>query len=502
MRHEATAAKHPAHWLVPAALLSILAVVPVLQALTYPFNHDEEQYVAAAVLAADLLPYRDFLYLQTPLQPLLLAPLLAMVEAPPFLLARLASAGIGIVATVLVYRIAARLSRRDGVALVAAALFVASSTMWPAFGTARNDILPICLALLGTWLVLRSHDSRRPTQAAFGGAVLALALSAKLSAGFAGLALLIGLAWIAPRLLPAFVVGGVVGLVPMALCAVMAPDAFVYGNLTYHLTAPHEWYGATGRAAWLGHDFQWAYLARMVVADPALLATLALLLGGLLALRRYVQPSYAVLRRRGGMFVLIAAVLGLLAYFGPRPPWQYYLQPAIPFLILAATALPTAWYRRQHALVFAGLAGLAIAVQAARLVPLIGSSADWVPVRVHALAEAIAGQTGGGTVATLSPIVVLDGGGTILPSLATGPFFFRTGTAELASTLPASAPASLARDLDPLPDAVLVGMEPDAEAPLRDWARANGYVAQPPLPIDFPVTGPPVGPVVIWTRPR
>jgi hypothetical protein len=46
-----------------------------LSLLTRPISHDEGQYVGAIALMRSGLPYRDFAYLQTPLQPLLLAPL-------------------------------------------------------------------------------------------------------------------------------------------------------------------------------------------------------------------------------------------------------------------------------------------------------------------------------------------------------------------------------------------------------------------------------------------
>ena len=50
-------------WLVAIALLRRLSI-------------DESQYVASAVLTAKgLLPYRDYAYLQTPLQPFAFAPL-------------------------------------------------------------------------------------------------------------------------------------------------------------------------------------------------------------------------------------------------------------------------------------------------------------------------------------------------------------------------------------------------------------------------------------------
>ena len=55
--------------------LAVLALFVSL-ALIIPSDHDEGQYVAAAHFVANgLRPYRDFPYLQTPLQPYLTAPL-------------------------------------------------------------------------------------------------------------------------------------------------------------------------------------------------------------------------------------------------------------------------------------------------------------------------------------------------------------------------------------------------------------------------------------------
>jgi hypothetical protein len=59
-------------WLAAAALGFLLVALAILR----PVDHDESQYVAAARLtAAGLLPYRDYPYFQTPLQPFLFAPL-------------------------------------------------------------------------------------------------------------------------------------------------------------------------------------------------------------------------------------------------------------------------------------------------------------------------------------------------------------------------------------------------------------------------------------------
>ena len=58
-------------------LILLFAVLSVLR----PVNHDESQYVAATILARNALPWRDFAYFQTPLQPVLFAPFAAGMGA-------------------------------------------------------------------------------------------------------------------------------------------------------------------------------------------------------------------------------------------------------------------------------------------------------------------------------------------------------------------------------------------------------------------------------------
>ena len=53
-----------------------------------PIDHDEGQYVGAVAMMRFGLPYRDFAYLQTPLQPLLFAPLAWMYDVPLLVEAR------------------------------------------------------------------------------------------------------------------------------------------------------------------------------------------------------------------------------------------------------------------------------------------------------------------------------------------------------------------------------------------------------------------------------
>src|SRR5260221_12267823 len=64
--------------------------------LMRPLSVDESQYVAATALAGQgLLPYRDFAYLQTPLQPLAFAPLQWLFAGHLLLAMRIANASLG-----------------------------------------------------------------------------------------------------------------------------------------------------------------------------------------------------------------------------------------------------------------------------------------------------------------------------------------------------------------------------------------------------------------------
>ena len=82
--------------LVLAVLLGIAAFRPI--------DHDEGQYVAAVALMRSGLPYRDFAYLQTPLQPLIFAPLAWLCEGWLFLALRAVNALCAAGAAALLFR--------------------------------------------------------------------------------------------------------------------------------------------------------------------------------------------------------------------------------------------------------------------------------------------------------------------------------------------------------------------------------------------------------------
>ena len=56
-----------------AAWGGLIAVLLLAAAMTTGITYDEDQHIAAGVLARHLRPYADFVYLQPPLYPLLLS---------------------------------------------------------------------------------------------------------------------------------------------------------------------------------------------------------------------------------------------------------------------------------------------------------------------------------------------------------------------------------------------------------------------------------------------
>src|SRR4051794_14287048 len=88
--------------------IAILVVVIVgstlaLLSLDAVFTHDEDQYIGGATFAATSMIYRDFVYLQTPLQPLLLAPVTQLFPGHVFTALRLANALLATLALIGVY---------------------------------------------------------------------------------------------------------------------------------------------------------------------------------------------------------------------------------------------------------------------------------------------------------------------------------------------------------------------------------------------------------------
>ena len=396
--------------------LAGLAAMLVLLALARPLDHDESQYVAAAELARHALVYRDFAYLQTPLQPLLFAPLAALFGAWAFPGLRLVNALLGVAVVALVHRgcRAAGADRRT--ALIAAGAFACCDIVLFSAAVARNDMVPAALFAGAVVLMVRQVRGTGGTAAAAVaiGLLLSAATAAKLSYALPAIAYG-GLALIDRRHRPGWLI---LGALPPALLVgwtwSAAPGAFVFDVIRFPTAAPEQFYAA-GRAWKLALWARALDTVKFLALGPALLAAVLV----------------ARDRRRDRLAVLldVMIVAGLIAAILPAPTWRQYLLVMLPPLFVRLSLVPALAMPgrslRAAALVFA-VAGLApSAVTLAKAIdtgpPLLTAMRDGAALRTALDRAGVAGP-----VATLAPQFVPATGRPIDPRFAAGPFYFRS----------------------------------------------------------------------------
>lgn len=466
----------------------ILLLIPLalaMLAMLRPLDHDESQYVAAAVLAQHGWPYRDFAYLQTPLQPLLFAPLIEMFGTYSWPGLRLVNALLTAVAIGFTYASARRVGTGERVALLAALSFAACDIALFSAAMARNDALPMALTAAAIWLALRAR--RTPWSAFAAGLCLSAAAAAKIS--FALPALAYGLFALTDRRhRPLWVAAG--ATLPALLVGFawwQAPDDFRFGVFGFPAAAPIEYYA----------DRPW----KLSVAAKAIDTLKFLALGpALLALVMVARAGGT--RRLRWLDAMIVA--GLVAALLPSPTWRQYLAPLLPPLFVAfALALhrapPTRGWR------------IALAVFAcAGLMPSIAALTGGRPAMPQAIREGAAiaralDRAGvDGAVATLSPQFLPATGRLPDPRFAAGPFAFRL-RALLSPTEQAArrvvTPATLdAQFAAAPPAAILTGGEGEwtsgedaLDRSLDDWAIRAEWRRAPVESTRFRLYLPPAG---------
>lgn len=396
--------------------LVLLIGILVLLAMARPIDHDESQYVAAAVLAWGKLPYRDFAYLQTPLQPLLLAPFAAMAGVFAYPVLRLINAMLGAIAVVAIYGAAREGGAAPRPALAGAALFATCDIFLFSVSVARNDALPVAMLAGACWLIMRASNGRGSIGgAALIGLLLAGAAAAKIS--YALPAAAYGLYTLVDRQHRPVAIA--LGAAPMAVLVAwlwaLAPGAFWFDVITFPAQAPIDWYASGPRATKLSMVAKLTDTLKFLALGPALLAL------------------WVVVRQRGKLQrtrVLGALIVaGLIAALLPTPTWRQYLLPVLPPLFIG---LAMVWHARppgsgqRVAAIILACAGLAPSVEA-----LIGASRSGLPMTQAAresttIAAALDSAGVTGPIATLSPQFVPGTGRPIDPRFATGPFLYRS----------------------------------------------------------------------------
>ncbi len=490
---------HTAGWhgrdLAITAWQILFLLLLLARALVTPMDYDEEQYVAAGVMARQLMLYRDFIYLQPPADPLLLAGLYALIGGWYLLTARLLSWLLA----ACVFGLTTALLRRHGLgrgfSVALASVVLLSPCLGVAISTARNDILPLALFLAGLLLYLDAGSKPRPARwLALAGLLIGLAVEAKVSYVFAPVAMLLHGIWahrsrlgqVAP-----LAAGIAIAALPGLAYLVLAPEQAWYDLLEYHRTAPLLWYRSQGQEELLTPEYRLMVLVFLLGWGSN--GTLTLLLIGLAGARLFPgkrDPAPA-LPSRGPLLLLVP--LAALTAFQPSPSWPMYYAPLIPLLAALAallfvrTRLPGPPALVPLLLAIAAVPALPPLWAMAMDLPSLAQPALWPGIRVHrqavAVQEALAAAGLSGTVATLFPTHALDAN-PVLPEFASGPFFFRTADPIPAPRIAAlhGASAGTLEDLftrDP-PAAILGGLATgqwsvEMDASLEAYAQHHPY---------------------------
>jgi hypothetical protein len=465
-----------------------------------PMSHDEDQYVAAAMLARSLRPFVDFMHMQTPLQADAFRYVAAAFPGHAFMALRLANAAcaLGILALV------QRAQRQSGVGLAPAWVATLSLAGCASFGfiasVARNDALPALLLAAATCIAIAARGRGEWLVA---GILLGLASSAKIS--FAIPAATLG-AWLLIVNLRsraglgtvfAYGTGGVVGLLPALLTWHAAPEVFVYGVVQFASEAVFDWYRANGLEAKLMQSAKLVALPLFLMQGPGLAASV------LVTWRARSLPSVAAP-------VVALAIGGLAAAAAPTPVWTQYLMTLLPPLFVLTgvtlTGLTHLWRERLCALLVLLAAGGAIGISVAGLLDWLRTgepAALRVTHEAHWIGDVLRARgVQHGTVTTLTQSVVIDSGFAIDRRFAGGAQLFRSAdrrsnAEQVQFHMVGFRTLDAAFAADP-PVAIVTGYEgaspvnrrlfPDDA--LAGWAKAHGYT---------PILSP-IGRATLWVH--
>lgn len=397
----------------------------LLMAFAHPVSHDESQYVAAtALVARGLLPYRDFAYLQTPLQPFIFAPLAWTSVGALLVMSRLANATLAGATLALVYSAARRGGADRGAALAASILLLTSHAFLWASGVARNDMLPAALLTAALWVEMRG---KRRLQHWVAGAALGLAAAAKVSYALPAAAVPIALfmdKYPAERRSAIWLCfGALVGSSPAVLVAFTSPHAFLFEVFTFGLEGPGRWYRELGED-WMLGPFRFAYLLGVAAMGPALLAAVTVAVRVAKAPHRWLQDR----QRR----LLVGAMLGGVVSAALNRPFNTpYLVPALPPLFILIALELTEQRLPPPTLRVAGAASIAIGL--VWPASCLGEAAIHgrfqlvdAEQRSKEIKRALQANDVEGPVAGLTGQYLVDSGHPLDARFAAGPFLFRS----------------------------------------------------------------------------
>ncbi len=469
-----------------------------------PSDHNENMYVAAAVMAKSHYIYKDFSYAQMPFLPFFYSFLYEATGTDRLLFAaRVLTCALWAVAAYALLGVARVVSGSRPISWCAFFLFATNTFVLRASTECSNYVSSMAcfnVALLLFVIGIRSQHCR-PLLLATGGLFAALAVGLKLYY-VAVLPPLFVLALLYPRsvgprerifagVLP-LCVGFLAGITPALVIMCRDPKIFLFNNLLFYriTTLAYLEHTIPQYATGLTLGSKVHVLLRDAFERPSvLLIFVSIAFSGSVVWARGRGRGKGLVSQAplalGVSTTLLAAVL--VAYMTPLWP-QYFAFP-VPFAILTFAALHgqlRGGDRRANlrlSWILVGLCFLENGPNLIRRLPALTRPAQFVPMGFHRTALAVQRlvrqSSDTGPVATLTPIYPLEAGLPIYHELSTGIFLYWIGdrlTEMERRRYVATAPSVIDRMLEERPPrAILVGRYRQEEVPLILYARRHGY---------------------------
>jgi hypothetical protein len=485
---------------------AFLLIAIFARLMNFELRRDELLYAPPAVLLDNYDLYRDIFYSHVPGSAWLFHIAMTVLGTDHLLLAARLTVFVGwLIFVAGVVLITYRITRSLSMTAFAVILVLSNDALLNQTGmTATNNFLPLPFSYLGLGLfvlgVARAQAS--PLLIFFSGLSLGLAASIKISAsGFippvaiAAFFLPSAIAFGSRlrRVVAPLAVGGLIGSLPILLYLATDLQRFLAHIIWFH-TGPHTAYWFTQAASEdavvmsMGQKARLAFLTWFSGANVFFIFATILLLFQL-ALR--TTPGQFIGKILTGPILTISAafLMSIVVSFLPTPSFPQYFTPPIACMPLLLALLygkldQNDRPRVDPALVVASLVVLTINLP--RLFEHMGQLPfpnTWTTSRVHENGTAIAKtltQVGiTGKIATLFPIYPLEAGLTLYPELATGRSGYRSlefAGDDLRNYYRTTSPTEIySLFLKDPPAALLLGFEPELEAPMIRFAEANGY---------------------------
>jgi 4-amino-4-deoxy-L-arabinose transferase-like glycosyltransferase len=433
-------------------LILVLIVIGVCM-FSYTMNNsmmnDEHMYVSAGVLAQENTIYQDFAYLQMPYLPLIYSAIYKITGTEYYLLyARLFSFLAVFASVIVIYLLGNLITRSFALSLIGVLLYSFNEIIIHSAGFAWNAAPPLLFSLLGIYFFLKKdeHGVVKPLYLFLAGLGIAIAGGIKLYYLImiipyfgASLHFRSTSSWrhtLVYSLLP-LSAGFLTGLMPALYYFFSDPELFIFNNLGFH-ALNYAWHlennllTAASTSTLLS---KLRYIIQVAGWQTNMPVFFAVTTGLILIVLNYksIKNVFMILISKRELFVISTIfIIAFISALQPSSLWQHHLAFPFPFVILlifSSYALLDDMFKKIF-LSVAAIAALLVAIYGFPIASLYAQHLTlverWTPVRFHHESHAITGHLHKKErVATIEPLIALEGGMDIHPEFATGYFLFQ-----------------------------------------------------------------------------